>query len=180
MNNLSIVIITRNRLDKLKRCLRSVKEKLPEAEMVVVDNGSVDGTVEFLKKDINIKARFLEANIGVAAARNVGIKIASRMFVMFLDDDAWIEQLPIDEILNYFRNNRKVGIVGPRILYPNGSIQESARSFPTIMALMWRGLLLYKIFPNTSWYKKYVKNDNGSIHEIDWVISSSSLNHYTL
>jgi len=173
--DLSVVIITRNRLPKLKRCIDSVLKILPESEIIVVDNGSSDGTVEYLENHKNIKPVFLSVNKGVAGARNVGIKLCLRDFIMFLDDDAWIDDLDFSKIERYFQANPVVGLIAPKILYPDGRLQESIRSFPSIFALIWRGFLLYKLFPDFYWYRKYVLHNDKIIHEIDWAIGACQI-----
>lgn len=170
MNNLSIIIVTRNRLDKLKRCLDSLKLKLSEAEIIVVDNGSNDGTVQYLKDNSGIKLIALDSNIGPAGGRNIGVKQCSGEFIVFIDDDAWIEDLNVKKILDYLLSHSEVGIIAPLLFYPNGNLQESVRSFPTLSALFWRGTGLYRVFPNVFWYKKYVKNNASETHSVDWAI----------
>ncbi len=175
MTNLSVVVITRNRLDKLMRCLDSVKKTLNGCQIIVVDNGSNDGTGDYLKARRNIESVILPTNLGVAGARNIGIKKASKDYLMFLDDDAWIDRLDLVAIESYFQNNPNVCIIAPRILNPNGTIQESMRSFPTFAALFWRGTKLYKLFPNVSWYRKYIVQDLSTIKEVDWAIGACQI-----
>lgn len=175
MQNLSVVIITRNRLEKLKRSIESVKKTLPGSEIIVVDNDSSDGTIEYLKNNSSIKPFFLDKNNGVAKARNIGIKIATKKYLMFLDDDAWIDSIDINSIDEFFISNNKIAMVAPKILYPSGNIQESIRNYPTIMSILWRGLELYKLFPNVHWYKNYISHNIHSIHEIDWSIGACQI-----
>ncbi len=176
MEDLSVVIVTRNRLDKLKRCVASVQEKLPKAQVIVIDNGSTDGTVVFLKGCHNVKTNFLVSNVGPAAARNVAIRESLRSYIMFLDDDAWISKLNIGEIKQFFIDNLTVGIIAPRLLYPNLDIQESVRSFPTVPFLLWRGTFLRKVFPRAKWYEKSllldVINSASKPCVVEWAISA--------
>ncbi len=176
MSNLSVLIITRNRLEKLKRCIDSVLKNLTNTEIIVVDNDSNDGTKNYLKNNRNaIKAIFLKENVGVASARNIGIKNCTTDFIMFLDDDAWVENLDFEMIQKYFEINPKIGLIAPKILYPNGKTQESIRKFPNITALIWRGTGFYKLSPNVYWYKSYVEHDEKNIHEIDWSIGACQI-----
>ncbi len=144
---------------------------MSQAEVIVVDNGSTDGTREYLKTE-NIPSILLDTNKGVAAARNIGIQKATGTYIMLLDDDAWIENIDMQEIQTYFRAHTDTALLAPKILYPNKKVQESVRSFPTVTSLLWRGSRLYKLFPHVSWYTKYVHNDITSIHEIDWAIGA--------
>jgi len=175
MKDLSIIIITRNRLEKLKRCIESVHEKLSAAEIIVVDNASTDGTSAHISSVPNLTVVRLDENVGVAKARNKGIEKSDRAFVMFLDDDAWIEQLDFGKIKDYFESDPKVGVIAPCLLYPNGKVQESVRSFPTIAVLFWRGSGLYEILPNVSFYKKYIDFDPSTVQIVDWTIGACQI-----
>jgi N-acetylglucosaminyl-diphospho-decaprenol L-rhamnosyltransferase len=150
-NELSVVIVTKDRKQEFERCLQSVKEKLPGAEVIVIE---------------------LTERTGVAVARNRGIKKATKSLVMLLDDDAWVDNLPIEEIASYFNEHPDIGIIAPQILYPDGRIQESHRSFPTLAGLFWRGSGLYKIAPEVPWYKSYVNAPPQPRGEIDWAIGA--------
>ena len=92
MNSLiSVIIPTLNRADLLKRALRSViHQTLPPNEIIVVDNGSTDGTLEFLKEEFPSITILKEKKIGVSTARNRGIKHSAFQWIALLDsDDAW-------------------------------------------------------------------------------------------
>ncbi len=175
MTNLSVVVITRNRLNKLRRCLDSIKGSLPGAEIVAVDNGSSDGTVEYLKNCQGIKIRLLNENRGVAGARNLGVSMTTKDFVMWLDDDAWIQVLDFSLVEKHFANNSSVGIIAPRLLYPDGRIQESVRSFPTLLALFWRGSNLFRLFPKVYWYTDYILDGIVDFQKIDWSIGACQI-----
>ena len=175
MKNLSVVVITRNRLAKLRRCLESIEAVLPQAEIIVVDNGSMDGTVAYLKSASRIIPVTLPYNHGVAGARNVGIKKVSTEFVMFLDDDAWLDHFDWHKVRVHLDVHPRIGVIAPRLLYPNGTVQESVRSFPTVAALIWRGLRLYKLFPNVSWYLNYIRRESTEITEVDWAIGACQI-----
>lgn len=85
----SVVIPTYNRLDFLKEAVKSVKEQsYRNFELIIVDDGSTDGTSEFLK-NTGVKL-IIQENRGVSVARNAGIKAAKGRYITFLDsDDSW-------------------------------------------------------------------------------------------
>ena len=172
----TIVIVTRNREKLLKKCLDSIKpDKLSGYEIVVVDNASSDSTIKMLSGYGGVKLIKNKKNIGVAAARNKGAAKASGKYIIFLDDDTFLEKgVTFQKIIEYLDKNNKVALVGPRILYPSGKIQESARSFPTPLAVIWRGTFLHKLLPNTSFYKNYILKDADLSHTqvVDWVIGA--------
>lgn len=112
---LSIVILTRNRKNALKRALISCVECTlpPITEFVIVDNASQDGTSEvvdlfFTDKAIKYQYYYLPENIGVAAGRNEGYKRAKGRYIYFLDDDAYIDgpkELFFIKMIDFFNNN---------------------------------------------------------------------------
>ena len=186
----SVVVITRNRLEKLKRCLASIAETLPDAGVIIVDNYSTDGTRLFLEQiksaslsyplSHQIEMVLLDRNHGPARAKNIGIQRALQdssqsQLIILLDDDAWLEQLDISKIQSYFAAHPNIGIIAPHIFYPNGRDQESVRSYPTLLSVFWRGTRLYQVFPNVPWYKKYIGNDFEHDHVVDWAIGACQI-----
>lgn len=86
---ISVIIPTYNRLDFLKEAVKSVQEQsYLNFELIVVDDGSTDGTSEFLENAV-VKS-IIQENRGVSVARNAGIRVAKGKYITFLDsDDSW-------------------------------------------------------------------------------------------
>lgn len=178
MNSISIVILTRNRKLLLKNCLDSlIFNKKLNYKILVVDNNSSDGTQVLLKQYKSVSIINNKQNLGVARARNIGIKRLKSDYIVFMDDDAFIEKDSFSKIIHFLQKNKKVGIIGPKILYPSGKIQESARTFPSFSSIIWRGTFLHRIFPKISFYKNYVLSDfdHLSIKEVDWVMGACQI-----
>jgi N-acetylglucosaminyl-diphospho-decaprenol L-rhamnosyltransferase len=170
MNDFAVVIVTKDRPQKLEKAIASVL-KIPEInEIIVIDNHS-ENPVELALSD-KIKIIRNSKTEGISTNRNQGINATTAPYVIFLDDDAFIEHLPLAKIKSFFIENNTVGIIAPKVLYPDGRIQESIRSFPTVPSLIWRGLGIYKIYaPN--WYLKYVNpSRTNTPTEIDWCIGA--------
>jgi glycosyltransferase involved in cell wall biosynthesis len=118
---ISVVVCTRNRSDSLRRCveaLSSIKTE-HEWELVIVDNGSDDGTGSFLA---SLPTRYrnvqvtLEPKRGLGAARNAGVSKAHGSIVAFTDDDCYVARDYIDAMISAFQTNREIGFVGGRVL----------------------------------------------------------------
>ena len=123
---ISVVIPTLNRINTLQRALDSViNQTYKAAEIIVVDNGSSDGTLKFLREQYPKITILTEKKIGVSSARNKGIKKSINQWIALLDsDDAWhprkleIQTSMLDSTLKeynlihtdevWFRNNKYI------------------------------------------------------------------------
>ncbi len=102
----SVIIPTLNRINTLQRAIDSViAQSFESIEIIVVDNGSSDGSVKMLKKYYPIVKLIHEHKVGVSASRNKGIKYASNPWIAFLDsDDAW-DQKKLEKQINLLHNS---------------------------------------------------------------------------
>lgn len=132
---LSIVILTCNQRGFTLACLESIKPLIdsPECEVILVDNGSTDGTSEAIRARFpRVKVGELQVNIGVAAGRNTGLKMAQGSYLMILDNDTEATPDAIRSLVSYLDENPDVGLVAPRLVDAHGNVQTSARPFPGI------------------------------------------------
>lgn len=116
----SIVIVTHNGLKYIDACVNSIySSNIKNFEIIVVDNGSCDGTVKFLKnkyKQNTLKIVELDKNYGPAKARNQGVKEASGKYLGFLDNDTIVQKDWSNEAKKAFENDDKLGIVQCRLM----------------------------------------------------------------
>jgi hypothetical protein len=115
----------------LKRCLSS----LPlSAEVIVVDNGSTDGTVEMLKKIKEPKIKIIEnkENVGFAKAVNQGLKQANGKYLLLLNSDIFAKKSAFDKLISFAKSQPQAGVIGGRLLNPDGSPQGSCFYLPTL------------------------------------------------
>jgi GT2 family glycosyltransferase len=111
-------------------------------------------------------------NLGFAAGANRGAREASGEAIVLLNPDSEIEADPFAPMLAYLREHDDAGIVAPRLLNPDGSLQLSCRSFPTFsVALFNRYSLLTRLFPRNRYSRQYLLSDwhHDSISDVDWV-----------
>jgi glycosyltransferase involved in cell wall biosynthesis len=108
----SVVIPTRDRLSLLTRALESVHDQTySNLEVIVVDDGSIDGTPDILARDDRVRLIRLDASVGGAAARNRGIAAARGDLIAFLDsDDQWLPE-KLSAQVAVFEHNPRVGAV---------------------------------------------------------------------
>ena len=136
MIDVSIVIVTWKIKELIDNCIRSIKENTNISyEIIVVDNNSADGTVELIRgKFPEVKVIELDKNLGFSKANNFGIRIAKGENILLLNPDTIIMPNAIDNMLEVLNKRERVGVIGPKILNEDGSIQLTcARSFPTLL-----------------------------------------------
>lgn len=123
----SIIIPTYNGLALTKKCLESLKKNTPElylGDVVVVDNGSTDGTVEYLASLSRIKPIFNRKNLDFAKACNQGAKKAIGDIFVFLNNDTEVQKGWLEPLLETLRE-KNVAVVGSKMVFPNGLIQHA-------------------------------------------------------
>jgi GT2 family glycosyltransferase len=145
VSDVSVVVVTYNGLPWLEQALDSVRGH----EAIVVDHGSSDGTVQFVR-DRYPKVKLLEEeNRGLASGWNAGIERTSGRYVLLLNSDAWLDEGALDALVVFADTQPRAAVVGPRLRYPDGRLQRSVRGFPTLWRIATEFLYLRKLAPNT-------------------------------
>ena len=125
----SIVILTFNQLHRTRECLDSIQKHthIPH-EVIVVDNGSKDGTVGYLKKWAKKKPNYHvilnKTNRGFAAGNNQGIQQAKGDYIVLLNNDVVVSEKWLEGMLNAFERDYDIGMVGPMTNYISGEQLE--------------------------------------------------------
>jgi len=132
--DLSIIIVSYNTRDMTRRCLENVYTHTGgiSCEVIVVDNASSDGSADMVREDFpDAKLVRLEKNMGFASGNNHGIKKASGRYILLLNSDAFLSEGVTESTIGYMDKNPRTGILGCRLLNPDGTPQPSARMQPT-------------------------------------------------
>lgn len=134
MNKTSVIIVTFNSAKTIKICLDSIIRFSPNCEIIVVDNHSQDNSNEIIKKfSKSVKLIESGANLGFAKANNLGAKSATGEYLIFLNPDTKIlEKDSLNKLKIRLESNHEYGLIGPKLVYPDGSIQPRVRNLPTI------------------------------------------------
>jgi len=131
--NLSIIIVTWNTAQITLKCVQTINNFLDNPEIIIVDNGSEDNTVELLSKEKNVKIIKNGENLGFSKANNIGLHYASHEFILFMNSDIELIDDSINDLFEYFKDNENIGIIGPKFLNPDLTPQASV--FPKQSAL---------------------------------------------
>ena len=146
-----IIIVNYNSTDYLFECLKTVFEALGDlpATVYVEDNASHDSPERILESFPSVRLHCNSRNIGFAAAVNQAIRRGSAPHVVLLNPDSLMDSRFFQNLISFVASNPDVGVIGPRILDGDGSVQGSARAFPTpLTAFFGRKSLFTRLFPN--------------------------------
>lgn len=152
---LSVVILCWNDLTVIADCLRSIfaGTHSTEFEVIVSDNGSTDGSIEFIRQNYP-QVRLIEngRNLRFAKANNVGIRASRGEYVLILNPDTIIHDGTLDKMVQFADEHPAAGAVGCRVLNSDGSYQESAWPLPSIRSQWIAGLYLKPLGYLSDWF----------------------------
>lgn len=182
----SIIILNFNVKEFLLKCVESIfknKKEKDKWQIIVVDNGSEDGSVEEVKKrwkiatgpsdprnDEVIELVENKENLGFAAGNNVGVKKAKAPVILFLNPDTLVVGDAISKSLKYLESNPDIGALTCRVELPDGKLDYSChRGFPTPWNAFAYFSGLAKLFPHSPIFAGYTASylDTSKTHEID-------------
>jgi GT2 family glycosyltransferase len=143
--------------------LSTIKKSIYQYEVILIDNGSSDGTVKILSNYLNtyksIDVVYLEKNYGTTISRNIGLKKSSGKYICLIDSDVELYGNIFEKLIDKIDSESDIGIVVPKIFLPNGTWQKSIDHFPTIQHKINRFFRLRKIEEKEGEQEKYSKQD---------------------
>lgn len=177
--DVSIIVIAHDVRDEVLSCFGSVRRHAGPVsyELILVDNASRDGTAEAAAAEFpEATVVRLERNEGLAA-RNHGLRRARGRLRMFLDSDALLTEGALPTLVSYLDAHPSVGLVGPRLVYPDGTLQLSARRFPPALLPLLRRPPLRRFLEASRWVRHHTMADDPprSMREVEYVLGACQL-----
>lgn len=168
---ISVIIVSYNSEDFIKKCVGSVLKNLDQdGELIILDNNSTDKTVAILEKFLpKIKLIKSDQNLGFSKGNNKAAKEAAGDFLFFLNPDTEIKRPIFTELIDFYKSSVDAGVIGPKLVLPNGQVQESVKHLPTI----W-GAIKEFIFGVKYAYSQYVPKSN-KLQEVEAVYGAAML-----
>jgi hypothetical protein len=160
----------------LRACLNALSKDAPEAEVIVVDNASTDGSAEMVEAEFpGVRLIRNARNLGYAAANNQAMSQARGDFFLLLNPDANVLPGCMSTLAKFLESTRDAGAAAPQLLNPGGSIQASVRSFPTPGALLWDAMGFARLFPRSRTFGAYRMTwwDHSDVREVDQPMASA-------
>ncbi len=150
--DISIVVVTWNAKQYVLECLESLyaHPSSRSMELIVVDNDSSDGTPEAIREGFpRVKLIQNETNMGFAKGNNIGMAAAKGRYLCLVNSDVVVPAGCIDTMLNYLERDPRIGLLGPKMLAPDGSIGLSVKNLPTVWNTFCVALGLHSLFPHS-------------------------------
>ncbi|MFN5629028.1 MAG: glycosyltransferase family 2 protein [Bacteroidota bacterium] len=173
MKDLSVVIVNYNVEYFLEQCLLSVEKaaKNINAEIFVVDNNSVDGSVNLVKEKFPfVKLIENKKNTGFSFANNQAIKESNGKYVLLLNPDTLVEEDTFEKIIKFMNEHQDAGGLGVLMVDGKGIfLPESKRGLPTPMVAFYKIFGLSALFPKSKIFGRYHLGylDKNKTHEIE-------------
>ncbi|NQT49666.1 glycosyltransferase family 2 protein [Candidatus Kuenenbacteria bacterium] len=177
---LSIIILNYKMRGLVKNCIKSILESEFDVpyEVIVVDNNSND-EIEKMLSEKYPQVRFIQtgANLGMGAGNNAGIKEAQGKHVLILNPDIFVVKDSLQKLYNYINEKPDVGLVAPRLLNPDKSLQYTCYRWHNFLTPIYRRTFLGKLF----WAKKELSRflmqdwDHATTRQVDWIQGSCLL-----
>lgn len=174
--DLDIIIISHNHGKFLQKCLSSILFSLKtRATLILIVNNSHDKqSLKIAKKFSQIKLIINKKPIGLAANINQGIKLSKKEFILILNPDIVVTKGAIERLISFMKRNPKIGISGPKLIYPDGKLQYSARRFPTWKSFLIRRTPLRLFLKNSegNFYHLGADLDHSKTQPVNWLLGA--------
>jgi GT2 family glycosyltransferase len=168
---ISVIIVSYNTRELLLQCLDALQTatEVPH-EVIVVDNGSLDGSADAVEQRFGDAIVIRQENVGFGRGNNAGLQQAGGRFILLLNSDVLVRPRCVDRLADYLLVHPEVGAVGPRLIRPNGELDLACkRGFPTPRASFFRVTGLSRAFRHSRVFNAYNLGnlDEREEHEID-------------
>lgn len=177
--DLSVVIVNYKDKDKLTNCLASFAVSGPvlsaaglSYEILVVENNSGDDLSALEKSQPHVKLIVSRKNLGMGGGNNLGIGQAQGEYILILNPDTVVNASAILILWNYLKANPAVGLIGPKLLYPDASLQYSCSRFPVFFMPILRRTFLGDYFKEIRDSFTMNNFDHNSIRTVGWLMGS--------
>jgi len=156
--DMSVCIVNWRTCAALRQCLNSLAMHSGglQLQIIVIDNASGDGSVEMVQKEYpEVELIVNDDNIGYAAANNQALRISRAPYKLLLNPDIVVKPGALPALLHFIQQHPSTGAVAPRLVYPDGRLQYSCRTFPTPDIVFWEMLGLSRLARRSRIFGKY-------------------------
>lgn len=183
----SAIVLFHNQRSALEAaaCVHALKNQTiaNDIEIIVVNNNADPAAVRsFVDSTKDRKLIFVDAggNLGYGKGNNLGAKHATGDYILIINPDNRLEPSALETMVNYLQKHPAIGVVGPKLVFPDGTIRDSFRAFPSPIDVIIKRTPLRHIFPRRM--KTYLQSDQNpdAIRDVDWMCGACLLFPRTL
>lgn len=172
--DISIIVVNWNAGPQLIRCVNSINQFASDLidKIIVVDNGSTDGSEKPLEGMSNVTLICAGENLGFGKACNLGAKSADSEYLLFLNPDAALFEGTISKVVNFMERpaNQVVGICGVQLIDESGKVSRSCARFPSVTGFLAHAVGLDRVFPRVGHFM--AEWDHLTNRQVDHVIGA--------
>lgn len=174
----SVIIVSYNTVDLTRQCLKAAESALKDvsAEIMVVDNASVDGSVEMVRSEFpQTKLIVNTGNVGFGAANNQAMRQARGEYFLLLNSDAILYTGAVKAMLQTMSQHQQAAVVAPRLLNRDGSLQRSCWRFPSPWRTWAEALWVSGLFANHPFLGDFRGWKHDLERKVEWAIGACLL-----
>jgi hypothetical protein len=176
--DVTVVVVTWNALPWLEQCLESVRGR----DVIVVDHGSTDGTLELVRERFGDVRVIEQSNRGMGGGNNSGMRVADGRWFFLLNSDAWVkrDEKGVDglgKLIAFADEHPEAAVVGPRLVNTDGTLQRSVRGEPTLWRLATEYLGIRKLAPRSQRLNPLYAGgfDHDEVRAVEWLYGPALL-----
>jgi N-acetylglucosaminyl-diphospho-decaprenol L-rhamnosyltransferase len=175
----SVVVVSFRAREDVLLCLESLRANVEVAhQVIVVDDGSGDGTVEAVHErhpEAEVLAK--TQNEGLVAGRNSALPLVKGRYVLMLDSDTEVKPGSVEALARVLDEQPGVGLVGPKLIYPDGELQLSSRRYPPFLAPITRRGPYARLRPEDTSHQRHLMMDfdHDSERPVVWVAGAAQM-----
>jgi N-acetylglucosaminyl-diphospho-decaprenol L-rhamnosyltransferase len=176
--DLTVIIVSWNVRELLRRCLESLALPHGTLEVIVVDNASSDGSPEMVRTDFpHVRLVRNDENHGFPAANNQGLGLSKGRTLLLLNPDTEVVGDGLATMVGYMDAHPEVGALGPQLCYADGSLQSSRRRFPSLSTALVESTVMQEWWKDNAILRRYYMSDtpDDAIQPVDWVVGACLL-----
>ncbi len=175
---LSIVILNYKTRGLLRQCLKAIYNNPPESpyEIIVIDNNSMDGSFEMTREKFSeVKFLSLDKNYGYAGGNNRGLRAGCGEYLAILNPDILVRAEALSRLIRFMEKNLDVGMIGPKLLNPDGTLQYSCYYFPKPQTPIFRRTVLGHLPFARKEISQYLMTDwaHDEPRDVDWLLGGA-------
>lgn len=174
---LSVSVIAYRTPVLLKRCLEALETERSSVGMdvTVIDNASGDGSADMVADQFpSVRIIRNRQNVGFGAAHNQALRHATGRYWLVLNSDAAPRPGALRVLVDFLQANPRVAVAGPRLRYPDGTVQPSRRRFPTVATLFVESTQIQRFIPRNPVLQRYYLADRSDDEpqDVDWLVGA--------